>query len=177
MRDGGDERLPWGPDEGERVTRLKKLWTEEGRSGSEIASILGGTTRNAVLAKLDRLGLLTRTNSSVSPTRVSTRRPPKPRRFVPAMSVAVEAMPMPAERFDVPPERRVKLIDLESHHCRWPLGDPKDADFGFCGARKHPASMYCEPHFRASVEPPRLGRSPKSEIADPRQTTSNRRVA
>src|SRR5687767_15845801 len=52
----------------ERVELLKKLWAE-GLSASQIASRLGGVTRNAVIGKVHRLGLSGRATStrSVSP--------------------------------------------------------------------------------------------------------------
>lgn len=185
MLDGTEEKIPWGSDDGPRVRQLRQLWGD-GRSGGEIAIILGGgVTRAAVLAKLDRLGLLksrgadVRTSTGIMPGRTAQiNRPIKvTRRFVPATSTVLEASPLPPEPVDVPVHKRVKLIDLESHHCRWPIGDPKEQDFGFCGARKHAASMYCDAHFRASVAPP-LGRSPNAEADAPRQSTMpTRRIA
>ncbi|MFC3265598.1 GcrA family cell cycle regulator, partial [Camelimonas abortus] len=40
----------------ERVELLKKLWSE-GLSASQIATAMGGVTRNAVIGKVHRLGL------------------------------------------------------------------------------------------------------------------------
>ncbi len=40
----------------ERVEKLKELWAE-GLSASEIARVLGGVTRNAVIGKVHRLRL------------------------------------------------------------------------------------------------------------------------
>src|SRR5215471_3803714 len=40
----------------ERVEQLEALWTE-GLSASQIARVLGGVTRNAVIVKVHRLGL------------------------------------------------------------------------------------------------------------------------
>src|SRR3954462_10521046 len=40
----------------ERVEQLKQLWTE-GLSASQIARVMGGVTRNAVIGKVHRLGL------------------------------------------------------------------------------------------------------------------------
>ncbi|MGZ5850479.1 MAG: GcrA family cell cycle regulator, partial [Methyloceanibacter sp.] len=56
----------------ERVELLKKLWAE-GLSASQIASRLGGVTRNAVIGKVHRLGLSGRATSSRSAS-------PRPRR-------------------------------------------------------------------------------------------------
>jgi hypothetical protein len=40
----------------DRENTLKKLW-KEGKTASEIAETLGGTTRNAVIGKVNRLGI------------------------------------------------------------------------------------------------------------------------
>lgn len=48
-------RLAWTD---ERVATLRRLWTEEGMGASGIAKALGGVTRNSVIGKLDREGLL-----------------------------------------------------------------------------------------------------------------------
>ncbi len=50
----------------ERTEQLKSLWTE-GLSASQIARVLGGVTRNAVIGKVHRLGLASR----VTPVRNS----------------------------------------------------------------------------------------------------------
>ena len=41
---------------------------------------------------------------------------------------------------------KVKLVDLDSHTCRWPLGDPRDDDFGFCGKKVRAGQTYCDEH-------------------------------
>ena len=58
----------------ERVEQLRTLWTE-GLSASQIARVLGGVTRNAVIGKVHRLGLSGRAKSPSS----ATPRPRKPR--------------------------------------------------------------------------------------------------
>jgi hypothetical protein len=48
--------------------------------------------------------------------------------------------------------KRVPLHALEPHHCRWPIGNPRHPDFGYCGERKytgHPS--YCARHARMSM--------------------------
>lgn len=40
---------------------------------------------------------------------------------------------------------RIHLLKLNDHTCKWPEGDPKDADFGFCGAQVD-GSVYCAKH-------------------------------
>lgn len=39
-----------------------------------------------------------------------------------------------------------KLTDLDNHTCRWPIGDPKDENFHFCGRKVRMGQTYCEEH-------------------------------
>lgn len=43
-------------------------------------------------------------------------------------------------------EHAVTFADLEPHHCRWPIGDPRNSDFRFCGCRRVIGKPYCEGH-------------------------------
>ena len=58
--------MSWTP---EKVEKLKELWGK-GNTASEIAQILGGVTRNAVIGKAHRLNLSgkiqTKKNSSLA---------------------------------------------------------------------------------------------------------------
>lgn len=48
------------------------------------------------------------------------------------------------------PEKNKKeflsLTDLDNHTCRWPVGDPKDDNFHFCGKKVRLGQTYCEEH-------------------------------
>ena len=67
--------MSWTPD---RVEALKKMWSD-GQSASQIASDLGGVTRNAVIGKIHRLGLSNRgighQKDNISCNRFSSRIP------------------------------------------------------------------------------------------------------
>jgi len=45
------------------------------------------------------------------------------------------------------------ILELASHHCRWPIGDPREAGFGFCGADKDPLHSYCRHHRSLAYAP------------------------
>ena len=47
------------------------------------------------------------------------------------------------------------VATLERHDCRWPIGDPRDADFHFCGERSVAGRPYCQRHWRMAFQPPR----------------------
>jgi hypothetical protein len=76
----------------------------------------------------------------------------EPRR-APATPIPVEKMevaPLPPLRVteDVP---RKRLLDLERHECRWPVGDPRQGAFGFCALPKAPDRPYCDAHTRRAL--------------------------
>lgn len=130
----------------ERVALLKKLWGE-GKTAAEIAKELGGVTRNAVIGKAHRLKLSNR----VSPIQQNNKKP------VPAnTSKPVEKKPEKKEAHRVSGidagKPRVALTDLGARQCRWPVGDPREESFGFCGDHIHPGLPYCREHAQVAYQ-------------------------
>ena len=138
----------------ERVSLLKKLWGE-GKTAAEIASTLGGVTRNAVIGKAHRLKLSNR----MSP--IQTNKKPK--------APANTSTPPPAPKrtrtksVDIPRGKGLSLLDLKPSQCRWPSGDPRDDDFGFCGEAGVPGLPYCEEHAKIAYQAARNNRVLKAE--------------
>src|ERR1700754_1534286 len=141
----------------ERVEQLKKLW-ESGLSASQIAAELGNITRNAVIGKVHRLGLSGRakTPSSAAPRQRKVRAPQHMMRISRPMSrgntalaqafeVEVEADPVAFDNV-VPMGQRRTLLELTEETCHWPIGDPGQADFFFCGGRTITSLPYCAFH-------------------------------
>ena len=48
---------------------------------------------------------------------------------------------------DLKPQN-ITLMDLKLNSCRWPIGDPKDDDFHFCGADSVTGKPYCAEHCK-----------------------------
>lgn len=44
------------------------------------------------------------------------------------------------------------FIDIAKNECCWPIGDPQDDDFGFCGAERERGS-YCKRHAKIAYQP------------------------
>ncbi|HRD77416.1 MAG TPA: GcrA family cell cycle regulator [Hyphomicrobiaceae bacterium] len=44
------------------------------------------------------------------------------------------------------------MADLEANDCRWPIGDPREANFHFCGAQKVLGRPYCMEHWTLSFD-------------------------
>ena len=156
----------------ERVTALKTLWLA-GRSAAEIAKALGGVTRNAVIGKVHRLGLAGRMEPS-APRRARADRPrtSAPRRPSPSRPPPPPAAPAVRARTPqaAPVEAVARVFDgaaLTARICHWPVGDPKTADFGYCGAAVIGKGPYCPGHH-AVAYPPRLQAKPDREAAGKR---------
>jgi GcrA cell cycle regulator len=134
----------------DRIEALTQLW-RDGRSAAAIARLLGGTTRNAVIGKIHRLGLAGR----AAPSRPGAGRPRSPRseprlrrRSPAAATPALPAIEAPALM------GLADIVSIGPHSCRWPIGDPKDPRFALCG-RPAVRGAYCAPHGAAAYRPTR----------------------
>ena len=157
----------------ERVELLRKLWSE-GLSASQIAAQLGGVSRNAVIGKVHRLKLSSRGRATAAPAHKkkaspsaskSASRPAAAHRHVTAtvgataLQIQFDAEPVarqhlrPVEDVVVPISRRLKLVELTEHTCKWPNGDPLAEDFSFCGNDVPETGPYCKYHARIAFQP------------------------
>mgnify|MGYP001793062258 CR=1 FL=1 len=144
-----------------RVAMLKRMWGE-GYSASDIASVLRDVSRNAVIGKVHRLGLSGRKIAHRTYSRGAER--PRRRRGNPVIRQLWQAklrqrspsVPLIEPEPDVPPEDRVSLLDLRDDQCRFPCGDPQDADFGFCGKPVAKGLPYCPDCARKAYQPPQV---------------------
>lgn len=127
-----------------RVALLRRMWAD-GCSASRIAEALGGTSRNAVCGKVDRLGL----GRSGKPR--PRRHPPKRARIAklrkPARRRARRLLPgRRTEELVIPAAQRCSLIELRDDTCRWPIGDVGEPGFFFCGGQPVAGFPYCAHH-------------------------------
>jgi GcrA cell cycle regulator len=150
-----------------RVDKLKEL-AALGFTASQIAAQITGVTRNAVVGKLHRMGL---SNQRPKPIAVG---PPRPKRraplnlqsgpvFMPRGPIVEVKMPEgegEAYSYYPPEKQQVTIVELERHHCRWPVGDPRNADmtdrtkFAFCGGKALQSLPYCAEHSRIAYRAP-----------------------
>lgn len=152
----------------ERVELISKLWAE-GLSASQIAARLPGVSRNAVISKLHRLGLLghgsaprygrrKRAPNGNAPTVRRSRRVVgvRPARKFGSAGECAEPPLCREPELVIPGAERRTLVDLELQHCRWPIGDPRAPSFHFCARTQVPGLPYCEFHVRRAFVAPRL---------------------
>lgn len=161
--------INWPED---RVASLKKLHAE-GLSMSQIARRLGhGLSRSAVLGKIHRLGLAR--PEVAKPIRYTPGRPAKAPKPSPGPTAAATNVIHLKPPTPVRPERPhkgpvVPMAQLQAHMCKWPIGDPQDAGFGFCGAKRQGALPYCDAHIRRAYQAgTALGRRDTAALRVPR---------
>ena len=99
-----------------------------------------GVSKNAVVGKAHRLGL----NSRPSPIRRGEEEINAVEEEAPVVE-AKETKKSP-KKVDKAKEKLFTVNDLTSTSCRWPIGDPKDEDFHFCGKEALPGKPYCLEH-------------------------------
>jgi GcrA cell cycle regulator len=136
----------------ERIALLKNL-ISAGLTCAQIAQEIG-VSRNAVIGKLNRLGLSrSRTSPGIAPGRRDTRNNHNmgtKRRVLRALWAPAHVAPAEAPGDSI---ARCSLLELKEWHCRWPVGDPHSEDFGFCGNKPLDGFPYCAAHARIAYRP------------------------
>lgn len=152
--------MSWTDD---RVAVLKKLWGE-GKTAAEIAKELGGVTRNAVIGKAHRLKLSNRVSPIQQNKKVAA---PKPQN----QNTQTPVQPRKRIKEVIDDDReRIPLTDLNAGECRWPMGDPREANFGFCGCKALPSLPYCLEHSQVAYQPATRNRIMKDKAVEEQVT-------
>lgn len=147
-----------------RIADLVKWWGE-GYSCSQIAGMLKGTTRNAVIGKIFRLGLTRRVKAVNVPRERKSKAAAAPtqKRFFKKAPVFETDETNILRCAEIVPLHRT-MLDLASHECRYPFGE---GPFTFCG---HPCEgSYCEAHDRLTKSAPRAALSQAEKLQHRRE--------
>ncbi|MEM8840571.1 MAG: GcrA family cell cycle regulator [Pseudomonadota bacterium] len=49
--------------------------------------------------------------------------------------------------------KKLNLLELTERTCKWPIGDPAEENFFFCGLPCAPSKPYCEHHVAVAFQP------------------------
>ena len=143
----------------EKVNKLKDLWGK-GQTASQIAEIIGGVSRNAVIGKAHRLNLSAKikTRSSISQnvsetlaTNNNLKKVGRKQRF---KSLLLD------KNFE--PAKNLQLEDLNEQTCKYMEGHPDEKDSSFCGRKTIEKFSYCPLHLMIVFQP----KGKKDEIVD-----------
>ena len=133
----------------ERVLKLRELWTK-GHTASEIAGIIGETTRNAVIGKAHRLNLEERapSKSSTEKKQINNLQP----KLKGSVSRKSKFNSILLDK-NFEPENPTALENLTDKTCKWPSGHPDEENFYFCGRKSEDAFPYCKLHVLYAFQP------------------------
>lgn len=139
---------------------LRDLWSKD-LSGGQIATLMH-KTRNSIIGRAHRMKLARRRNPGNRTTRkprspklLRVKRPVGKRRIscVKLGNAGQVPRPKPVAIAPCQPPLMLGLMDISDATCRFPIGDPKDTNFGFCGHNPKDGSSYCEGHHALCYVP------------------------
>ena len=142
----------------EKVNKLKELWGS-GRTAIQIAEILGGVSRNAVIGKAHRLNLSIKIkpkqsiqiNKSKNKNENHIKLKGKRGKF---KSLLLDT--------NFEEAKNLSLEDLTEDTCKYMEGDPSQKGSSFCGRKTVEKFSYCPLHLMIVFQP----KGKKEEVID-----------
>tara|TARA_B100000965_G_scaffold34357_1_gene25357 strand:- start:568 stop:1056 length:489 start_codon:yes stop_codon:yes gene_type:complete len=133
----------------EKVEKLKELWGK-GNTASQIAEIIGGISRNAVIGKAFRLNLSAKiikrskisSKNQISFNEKNLNKKSRKSKF---RSLLLD------KNFE--PAKNLNLEELTEHTCKYMEGHPNEASASFCGRKTVEKFSYCPLHLIIVFQP------------------------
>jgi GcrA cell cycle regulator len=150
----------------EKVEKLRELWGK-GNTASQIAEIIGGLSRNAIIGKAHRLNLSAKVKNRISSSNQNNKstfeennvqRKSRKSKF---KSLIIEK--------DFEPENPKQLEELTEDVCKWPIGHPNEKSFYFCGRSSLKDFSYCKLHMLYAFAP----KNKKEDVSDKEEEVPN----
>ena len=135
----------------EKVNKLKELWGK-GNTASQIAEIIGGLSRNAIIGKAHRLNLSAKIKTRAATSNKNFENSLEEKNIKNQRGRKSKFKSILLDK-NFEPENPTSLENLTDQTCKWPSGHPDEENFYFCGRKPVDAFPYCKLHILYAYQP------------------------